>query len=96
MVPASACRLPPNVALVYRARHAPPAGAAPCPAPGSTRKKPEHVQVEVREQAIRTTGLGADAAAVAADDVRLPGVDDGGETLTLRYTLRKHKDVAGV
>ncbi len=48
------------------------------------RKKPERVEVQVREQAIRTTGLGAAAASPAEDGVRLPGVDDGGETVSLR------------
>ena len=49
-------------------------------------KKPEQVEVQVREQAIQTTGLGAAAAAPPRDDVRLPGVDDGGETLELSAT----------
>jgi uncharacterized protein (TIGR02231 family) len=42
-------------------------------------KKPEEVVVETREQEITTTGLGAETT--AAD--RLPGIDDGGEAVSL-------------
>lgn len=45
-------------------------------------RKREEVVVEAREQAIQTTGLGT----AAAEAARLPGVDDGGETLNLRGT----------
>jgi len=44
-----------------------------------TRKKPEEMQVVAREQAIHTTGLGADESPTEG----VPGVDDGGEVQRL-------------
>jgi uncharacterized protein (TIGR02231 family) len=42
-------------------------------------KKPEKVVVEVREQEVRTAGLGQGRAAA-----EMPGIDDGGEVLNLK------------
>ncbi len=47
-----------------------------------TKKKPETMQVVTREQAIHTTGLGADESPTEG----VPGVDDGGEVLRLSCT----------
>ena len=47
-----------------------------------TQKKPETMQVVTREQAIHTTGLGADESPTEG----VPGVDDGGEVLRLSCT----------
>ncbi|MHC5020490.1 MAG: mucoidy inhibitor MuiA family protein [Planctomycetota bacterium] len=43
------------------------------------KKKAEQLEVEAREETIQTTGLGRDKNVVP----ELPGVDDGGQTLTL-------------
>jgi uncharacterized protein (TIGR02231 family) len=48
------------------------------------REKPDEMVVEVREQEVRTTGLGA--AQKISD--QLPGVDDGGTPLTMRSAAR--------
>jgi uncharacterized protein (TIGR02231 family) len=48
------------------------------------REKPEEMVIEVREQEVRTTGLGAEQK--ISD--QLPGVDDGGTTLTMRSAVR--------
>ncbi len=45
----------------------------------TVRKKQEVLQVQAREQAIQTTGLGG-----AATTPELPGIDDGGEVVSLR------------
>lgn len=47
-------------------------------------RRAEVVQVEVREQEIQTTGLGGKARQAA----KVPGIDDGGEALTLRSRTR--------
>jgi uncharacterized protein (TIGR02231 family) len=47
-----------------------------------TRKKPEEMQVVAREQAIHTSGLGAQESPTEG----VPGVDDGGEVLRLSGT----------
>ncbi len=48
-------------------------------------RKSESVVVAAREQEITTTGLGADDTAASPE---LPGIDDGGEPLTLRGLTR--------
>jgi uncharacterized protein (TIGR02231 family) len=51
------------------------------------RKKSSTVEVEAREQAINTAGLGADGAEETPKSVaehELPGIDDGGEAIELR------------
>jgi uncharacterized protein (TIGR02231 family) len=45
------------------------------------REKSKRIAVELRDQTVKTTGLGADTRPNAID---LPGVDDGGEVRTLR------------
>lgn len=50
----------------------------------AVKKKADTLEVEAREEAIQTTGLGR-AQAVAAE---VPGVDDGGQTLTLTALAR--------
>jgi uncharacterized protein (TIGR02231 family) len=49
----------------------------------SAQKKAPVVQVAAREQAIQTTGLGTSGGAVADE---MPGIDDGGDILSLRST----------
>ncbi|MCA9692588.1 MAG: mucoidy inhibitor MuiA family protein [Nannocystaceae bacterium] len=49
-----------------------------------TRKRQEHIEVEVRQQTIQTTGEGREAQGVD----ELPGIDDGGEALELRAPHR--------
>jgi len=49
------------------------------------KKKSEEVVVETREQEVDTVGLGAAPAAVASE---LPGIDDGGESMSLRAAGR--------
>lgn len=48
------------------------------------RPRQEAVVVEAREQAIQTTGLGAEPGAPGPTAAQLPGIDDGGEVRTLR------------
>jgi uncharacterized protein (TIGR02231 family) len=49
-----------------------------------TRPRQEQIEVEVREQNVQTTGLGQRRAAAQ----ELPGVDDGGEPVSLRAAQR--------
>jgi len=48
------------------------------------RRRREVVEVEVRDQEIQTTGLGGETRAAT----ELPGIDDGGEVLTLKASSR--------
>jgi uncharacterized protein (TIGR02231 family) len=48
----------------------------------TTQKKPERMTVELREQEIETAGLGQNAGASGVVP-HLPGIDDGGEVLSL-------------
>lgn len=51
------------------------------------RKRSSEVQVAAREQTVHTAGLGQDDAIAEVDD-ELPGVDDGGQVVTLRGLVR--------
>lgn len=48
----------------------------------SVREKAKEIAVQLRDRQVQTTGAGA--GATTPDAVRLPGVDDGGETRNLR------------
>lgn len=51
------------------------------------RKRGSQVQVAAREQTIHTAGLGQDETATQAED-EMPGIDDGGASLSLRARSR--------
>ncbi|WP_271251891.1 mucoidy inhibitor MuiA family protein [Pseudanabaena sp. Chao 1811] len=50
------------------------------------REKSKKIAVEMRDQTVKTTGLGAGAR--ASDTVDLPSVDDGGEVRSIRATRK--------
>ncbi|PZO38519.1 MAG: hypothetical protein DCF19_16490 [Pseudanabaena frigida] len=53
----------------------------------SIREKSKRIAVEMRDQAVKTTGLGAETRSETSA-IELPGVDDGGEVRTLRAPVK--------
>ena len=52
----------------------------------SARRRSEQIDVELRQQEVQTTGVGEGGAGARAKD--MPGIDDGGEALSLRVPGR--------